>query len=96
MKVWYRFPDLNIWEQVNDNFIDRTNHQLLHVIAEKNPETVKKLWEWFNTTMSKLPELNLETHRNYERDCIKCAMWFDLPEKDAIMFKLKFGNGYED
>ena len=94
MKIYYRFPDLGIWDGVNQDYLELNNARLLQVVGEKNRELFVQLGDWFKLTMTTLPTPKLETFKDYQRDVIKCAMSFEVPDDIGMLFKLKFGDGY--
>ena len=95
MKVWYRFPDLTLWEEMQD-WVVMDEHTLQMYVAKKNKTVLREIVTWLQTTAITMPQLEMKTHKNYHKDLINGAMSFNLPEGEAVLFKLKFGNGYED
>lgn len=63
-------------------------------IAKKNKDVFKDIIHWLHNTNGAIPKLEMHTHKDYPKDLIKCAMSFTVPDDIAMLFKLKFGDGF--
>jgi hypothetical protein len=94
MKVTYRLRDLCIYEEIDMQYKTQKLEKLMQkYIVEKNPEVCAEIHQWFISVLDKPPTLDIVSEKDFLNDRIKCALSFELEDGDALLFKLKFGNG---
>jgi hypothetical protein len=90
MKIFYRFPDINMWE------LDKEKSELgvqLNV-SIRNNEFFNNVGDWCKDVLGYLPKAEVKTNRDHLRDVIQNGVVFDFNDDgEASLFQLKFGKG---
>lgn len=97
MKVKFRFPALSLWDEYNPvSYTARNDYEMLKLVNKRYPEKCKEIAEYLIHVCGRPPEGELQVTREYRNDRIMCTVIFDLPEQEGLLFKLKFGESFNE
>jgi hypothetical protein len=95
VRVTYRFPNLDIWEEIQDWF-PLQELQLNEKVYIKNQKKCNDIDKWAHLVCEVPPKVEVRTFKDYLNDSIECWLSMELPENEAMMFKLTFGEGHHE